>query len=220
MFQRDYFMRMIEQTADAIGHVLGLRRKKELAEAQQFIDDWFERYLRLRPELIDKLKTDDLIRLHTIGGVLDAGALQAAARMMRESADIQEEEQGEGAGFDRHVKAMCLSIRLAELEPDPALEDHAAAAEALAARLRIYELPGEAAGELARWRERTGRFDEAENLWYELYERRLLGADELAAFYDRLMTLPEARLEAGGLTRREIEAEYAKLSGSRNGRRA
>lgn len=213
MFQRDYFMRLIEQAAEAAGHVLGLRKKKELAEAQRFIDDWFERNLRIRPDLVDKLRTDDLVRLHTIGGIVDVGALQAAARMIRESADIREEAEGEGAGFVRRVKALCLHLKLAELAPDPALEDHAAAADSLLAKLEAYELPAEAVRAVAARREQEGRYAEAENGLYELYERGEADAGELAAFYERLMKLPDDMLEAGGLPRAEIETDYAGLTG-------
>jgi hypothetical protein len=55
MFQRDYIMRMIAQAAEAAGTILGLRRRQEQEQALRFIDDWLERHLRLRLDLVDRL---------------------------------------------------------------------------------------------------------------------------------------------------------------------
>ena len=155
MFQRDYILRMIEQLTEAVGYLLGLKRKRNHAEALRFIDDWFERHLRMRLGLIDKLLPDDLVRLHAIGGVVDTAALQATARLLKEAADIQDEIGEEDAAYHRRVKSLQLYIKLTELQPDTALDDPDEAAEALLAALKGYALPPEAVRAVALWRERS-----------------------------------------------------------------
>lgn len=51
----------------------------------------------------------------------------------------------------------------------------------------------------------SGRLDAAEDLLYELREIEDAGLHEGLAFYDRLAELPDETLEAGGLSRAELE---------------
>jgi hypothetical protein len=211
MFQRDYIMRMIAQAAEAAGDLLGLRARRENGQALRFIDDWLERHLRLRLDLVDRLSADDLAQLHTTAGVPDAGAIIAVARLLREAAAVAEDGGDEELACMRRLKALDLNLRISPEKPDGAALDPDAEAEALLRELADWELPSATMRSLARWCERRGRYAEAENWLYEWLESDEADREAAAAFYRRLLELPDERLAEGGLPREEAEAGLAAL---------
>jgi len=211
MFQRDYIMRMIAQAAEAAGTILGLRGRREHDQALRFIDDWLDRHLRLRLDLVDRLSADDLAQLHTTAGNLDAGAMLAVARLLREAAAVAEAEGGEELAYLRRLKALDLNLKVSAEKPDDAALDPDEEAEALLEELAAWELPSGTLRSLVGWCERRGRYAEAENWLYEWLESDGADRNAAAAFYRRLLKLPDERLAEGGLPREEAEAGLAAL---------
>jgi hypothetical protein len=62
------------------------------------------------------------------------------------------------------------------------------------------------------WHEAEGRYDELENVMYELVEDRALSFAEAAGIYERLLLSEDESLVAGGLPREEIMQGLAELS--------
>jgi hypothetical protein len=211
MFQRDYIMRMIAQAAEAAGVLLGMRRRRAQTEALRFIDDWLERNLRLRLDLVDRLSADDLVRLHTTAGVPDAGAIIAIARLLREAASAADEAGDEEQAFLRRLKALELNLAVSAEKPDGAALDPDEEAEALLGELAAWELPPAALFGLVAWCERRGRYAEAENWLHEWLDTEGADRNLAVSFYRRLLGLPDERLAAGGLPREEAEAGLAEL---------
>lgn len=217
MFQRDYIMRMIAQAAEAAGTILGLRRRQEQEQALRYIDDWLERHLRLRLDLVDRLSADDLAQLHTTAGVPDAGAIIAVARLLREAAAVADAGGDEELAYRRRLKALGLNLRVSAEKPDDAALDPDEEAEALLAELAAWELPPSLTLGLAHWCERRGRYAEAENWLYEWLESEGADRKTAVAFYKRLLKLPDERLAGGGLPREEAEAGLAALDAEESG---
>lgn len=211
MFQRDYIMRIIAQAAEAAGVLLGLRRRREHGQALGFIDDWLERNLRLRLDLVDRLSCDDLVRLHMPAGHPDTGAIIAIARLLREAAAVAEAEGDEELAFFRRIKALELNLRASEATPDGAALDPDGEADALLGELGEWELPPDTLLRLVVWCERRGRYAEAENWLHEWLESGEADRERAASFYRRLLGLPDDMLTAGGLSRGEVEAGLAEL---------
>jgi len=211
MFQRDYIMRMISQAAEAVGAILGMRRRREHTEALRFIDDWLERNLRLRLDLVDRLSSDDLIRLHTTAGIPDAGAIVAIARLLREAAAAAEGSGDEELACLRRLKALDLNLAVSADKPDGAALDPDEEAEALLRELGGWMLPAETLLNLVAWCERRGRYAEAENWLHEWLETDGADRGTAVSFYRRLLELPDKRLAAGGLSRGELESGLAEL---------
>jgi len=211
MFQRDYIMRMIAQAAEAAGVLLGLRRRREHGQALELIDDWLERNLRLRLDLVDRLSSDDLVRLHSTAGVPDAGAIISIARLLREAAAAADGAGDEETAYSRRLKALDLNLAISADKPDGAAIDPDGEAEALLRELGAWELPAGTLLGLAAWCERRGRYAEAENWLHEWLESEEADRNTAASFYRRWLELPDERLAAGGLPREEAEAGLAEL---------
>lgn len=211
MFQRDYIMRMIAQAAEAAGVILGLRRRQAHAEALRYLDDWLERNLRLKLVLIDRLSTEDLVKLHTTSGFLDTAALLAIARLLREAAAVAEAAGDEDTAYLRRLKSLELNMIASEERPDDAAIDPDDEIGALLTELADYELPAGTMRQLAVWCENGGRYDEAENWLCELLDTDRADSSLLHDFYHRLLKLPDERLAAGGLPREEVEAGLVEL---------
>jgi len=213
MFQRDYMMRMIQQMTEAVAQVMGMRKRKEHQEALKLIDDLLDRKLRLKSSLVYALSDEDLVRLLTTNGVADAVSLQAIARLLQEAGDIHMEQGEEMLGHARRIKSLSLHVRLSLMGAEPAIADSDEEVERLLRQLAAYELPVPLKRLLAAWHEQRGQYDQAENWLHEWLEETADddAAEQAAAFYRRLLQLPDERLTAGGLPRHEVESGLADI---------
>ncbi|UVI31649.1 DUF6483 family protein [Paenibacillus spongiae] len=204
MFQRDYFMRMIEQMSVVVGQVMGLRRERKQEEALLVIDELLDREFRLNAKLIRSLSDRDLIAMMTRSGIVETANVYAIARLLKEEGDLNEELGRPERSFPSRLKALHLFIRLALLDAPAVLKTPTEEADELLARLGEYELPVETKQLILEWHEAERRYDLAENVLYELMEDSVLTKEDADEFYRRLLLLPDEWLEAGGLPRDEI----------------
>ncbi|MCM3748306.1 DUF6483 family protein [Paenibacillus pasadenensis] len=211
MFQRDYFMRMIEQMAEVSAAILGLKKAGKQEEALQVIEELLDKHFRMNARLLKGLSDEDLVRMMSRSGVPDASMLHALALLVKEEADLHEESGREGLAFQSRLKSLHLLLRVSSLGAEPSPDD--TIREQLR-RLAAYELPPATKRLLACWREEQGEYAMAEDLWHELLEDGELEPAEMGEFYRRLLPLEEAALTAGGLSRSEVrEAAEPWVSG-------
>lgn len=211
MFQRDYFMRMIEQIGEVSGVLLGLRREKKQEEALLVIDEQLDKLFRMNGKLIRSLSDTDLIRMMSRSGVVETANVQAIALLLKEEGQLHEELDDEEAAYAARLKSLHLFARMALLDAPPLEKPASEETEELAAKLAPYELPTATKRLLAEFYEAHGRFDKAEDVYYELLEDGELPRSETEAFYRRLLLLPDEALARGGVTREEVGAALAQL---------
>ncbi|MCA0756681.1 hypothetical protein KP806_16615 [Paenibacillus sp. N4] len=205
MFQRDYFMRMIEQMTEAVGQILQLGRERKHEEALLLIDDLLEKKFRLSSKLIRSLSDGDLIKMMSTNGILETGQLQAIALLLKQEAIISADLGREDDAFAANVKALQLFIRLSLAGAEPTLADPREQASELLETLRPYELPIPAKRLLVEWHVEEGRYAEAENVLYELLEEQAIWSEEAAEIYRGILRQTDEKLIAGGLPREEVE---------------
>ncbi len=211
MFQRDYFMRMIEQMTEAVGQVLQLRKERKHEEALEYLDDLLDKQFRLSSKLIRSLSDEDLVKVLTTNGVLETDHLQAIALLLKQEALIYEELGREDETFAANVKALQLFLRLALADAEPTLAEPREQIGELLETLRPYELPISVKRLLMDWHMAEGQYDLAENMLYELLSDQAIWSEEAAGIYKRLLLLTDEELEAGGLPRDEVEQGLASL---------
>lgn len=204
MFQRDFFMRMIEQMGEAAGVIMGLRQKRENEEALQYIDDLLDKQFRMNGKLIRQLSDADLVKMMTTNGIVETANLSAVALLIKEEASILGEQGETDQSYKLRLKAFHLFMRLALLDAPAMLRTPSEEAADLAEELDEYELPSATKLLMWEWYEGDKRYDEAENTLHELLEDGVVPKDEAEEFYRRLLLLPEESLEAGGLPRDEV----------------
>lgn len=205
MFQRDYFMRMIEQMTEAVGQIMNLRQGRKHEEALLFIDELLDKRFRLSSKLIRSLSDEDLMKVMTTNGILEADHLQAIAILMKEEAELYSELGRKDESFFAYVKSLHLFLRLSLVDAEPTIVEPSGQIKVLLERLSPYELPASAKRLLMEWHETEGHYDLAENVMYELLDDNALKPSEAVEIYRRMLLQNNERLEAGGLPREEIE---------------
>ncbi|SEF64112.1 DUF6483 family protein [Paenibacillus sp. UNC499MF] len=212
MFERkDYLLTMITQMTEAIAtRILKLRKEKKHAEALAALGELYGRMQLPPSKLLGSVPEEDALRMLMTGASLSGEKLLAAAKLLREEADIYEEMSGEREAYQRRVNALYFYLMAAELgaESDD-ISLHAEIAY-LNHRLKAYRQPPHVLFKLMEYCSAAGSYDEAENLLYELKDRGAPEDADLpgwgAAFYRRLLDCSDEALQEGKLPRDEVEA--------------
>ncbi|MGO4372979.1 DUF6483 family protein [Paenibacillus sp. 2TAB19] len=212
MFQRDYFMRMIEQMTEAVGQILQLRRERKQEEALLVLDELLDKRFRLSSKLIRSLSDEDLVRMMTTNGLLEADHLGAIAILVRQEAELHAELGREDESFVLSIKALHLFLRLSLADTETVIVNPNEQIAELLEELLPYELPVHTKKLLSTWHEAEGRYDQVENMMHELLDDRVLSAADATDIYRRLLLQDDERLVAGGLPRAEIEQGLRELN--------
>lgn len=205
MYTRDYIMRLIEQMAQFIGRVSGLRRENKHTEALWEIDEQYLRLFRLNGRLARSMPPEDLIGMFTTSGVPETEQLQCIAALLKEEGEIYRELGKMEESVPRQVKALHLFVFSALHGADAKLFPTNEEIERLVAELRMYLLPAQVQRLLMAYYEQRGQFAKAEDVLFELLDRKEDVAEAGLSFYERLLSLGDGELERGGLPRGEVE---------------
>lgn len=210
MFQRDYIMRLIEQLSQAVGAMLGLKKEMKQQEAVALVGETFKRLFGLNPGLIRALSERDLIDLLNRDGEASAEKMLVFAALLKEEAELLAELDKSDEAYRLSVKALNISLIAAADGPSAELFDTAGQVDSMLRHLSGYEVPKETKLLLWPYFESAGRYADAEDVLFELFEdrtdedayKRLLS--EAEQFYNRLLNVETRLLEAGRLPRDEV----------------
>jgi hypothetical protein len=205
-------MRMIEQMTEAVGQILQLRRERKQEEALLVLDELLDKRFRLSSKLIRSLSDEDLVRMMTTNGLLEADQLGAIAILVRQEAELHAELGREDESFVLSIKALHLFLRLSLADTETVIVNPNEQIAELLEELLPYELPVHTKKLLSTWHEAEGRYDQVENMMHELLDDRVLSAADATDIYRRLLLQDDERLVAGGLPRAEIEQGLRELN--------
>ncbi|MBH5320016.1 hypothetical protein I6N90_19630 [Paenibacillus sp. GSMTC-2017] len=214
MFQRDYFMRMIEEMTQVLAQVLGLRQERKIEEALLVIDELLDKHFRLSSNLIRSLSDDDLIKVMSTNGVVETDHLQAIAVLIKQEALLHGDIGREKECYDSYVRSLRLFVRLSLLNAEPTIVEPREQIAELLELLSPFELPIPTKRLLMEWYETEGKYDQTENVMHELLEANVLTAADAIGTYQRLLSQSDELLTAGGLPREEVEQALADIKGA------
>jgi hypothetical protein len=206
MLKDDYIMRIIEQAAIVLGRVLRMIDERRFDEAEKDIEDALELYAGLDLEAIKRLSAEQLtasLRHREMGG---AGELLMLAELIAAEADVVAARGDDDLAYDLRLKALELHLDLV-IGHDLTHIPTDASIETLTVRLDDYVLPFSIVYKLFTYREKSGRYDSAEDTLYELLDEYVSEqdmAEEGLAFYERLLQKSDYELQSGGLPREEV----------------
>lgn len=215
VLEQDYIIRMVRQLTAVLTRVLGLRRAGEDGEALDVIADAYGRLSGVSPSLVHALSEEDLIELLRARGSLDLRRCLTLAELLREEANVYEDQGKAEESYPRYLKSLRLFL---EIQPDLAgagLSVETTGLPEVLTHLEAYELPPSVTGRLLAYHEAAGRFDQAEDLLWETIAEDEATPDlveEGRAFYGRLLGKSDDELAAGGLPREEVEEGLARLA--------
>lgn len=204
-------MRMINQMTEALGQVMGLRKQMKQEEALLVLEELLDKHFHLSSKLIRSLSDEDLMKMMTTNGLVDTDQLQAIAILMKQEALLHGELGRETEFFSSSVRSLRLFIRLSLMKAEPTIVKPDEQIEELLELIRAYELPVPAKRLLMAWHEAEGRFDQVENVMFELLEANALSTADAAGIYERILSRSDEELDAGGLPRAEIREGLEEL---------
>ena len=95
MFERDYLMRAVQQVAQALARVLGLRQQNKQEEADRELDELYRGLVPFDRELLDVLDAQTLATM-----IRDPERIRAVCQLLAFEAD-EAERRGEPARAER-----------------------------------------------------------------------------------------------------------------------
>ena len=205
MFERDYLIRLLTQAGLALGKAAGLRQQQKQREALDLIDEFLGRELRLRSRLAMGLSDDDLLAMLSVTGSPNAESVAVVAAFLQQEADLLSDLGEAGESVPRYEKALRLNLFMLRGGMEIEGWDIRDKVSELMKALEPYEPAAETKRALWQWYESEGRLADAENELYELADDQAVTEEEGTAFYERLAASGDDVLEAGGLTREELE---------------
>lgn len=234
MYRDDYILRMIRRFGQVIAYILGLRQQGQYPMALLACDDALRNLLGVGSDDIAARNEREILALIRFtdrdGSWRELAAYVAA--ILHAEASIYEAQGDHELVVPRALLALQLLVEAelgsiaastngddpsshqAEADAATPLPDYAPPRKHLLELLHGYTLPAHTRSGLFALFERDGAFDKAENTLFELLGENP-SADELrragVAFYERLLSLDDKQLVAGGLSRAEAAAALAEL---------
>lgn len=213
-YETDYILRMIAEFGQQWAYLLGQLRSSDDGHTLVTVDEICQGQLGVPLHFVLHASEDALLaRMRAIDAAEGyAARIGLAALLMAASTSYQQQHDRDAARLCR-VKALHLMLAVLTQHPDLPLPAYAPDVESLISSVSDEPLPAATATLLIRHYEQQGAYAKAEDLLFFLLEdeatpQRILQG---IAFYERLLTLDDATLEAGALPRIEIEAARAEL---------
>ncbi|MDB6018495.1 MAG: hypothetical protein JWR19_2984 [Pedosphaera sp.] len=216
MIRRDYLLRMIEQCVQSIMRIRGQLDARQYAEAGAGLDQAFLDLIGTGAEAVSQLSETELLAKLTVGDpthVFREKSLLLVA-LLQEAGQVHAAAQREAQSQDCLLKALNLLLTLQLQDTDLELPGFVPRIEVLRQQLLDAPLPTRTQAALWRYYERMGAYAQAEDALFALLDVEPGNAaliSEGIMFYERLLRLSDATLEAGNLPRNEVNASLAEV---------
>lgn len=214
MINKDYILRLAERIGRTMAIILGLREADQLEDALIYIDEMLLQTTGLTSRFINSLSDEMLIQALSPLGMLDFDKCLWVAALLKAEGDIYKAKDNGTESYYRYLRA--LNLFLAAQAQDRVLvqNEFFTDIDDLLQQLAEYELPARTKRKLITYYELSGHYAKAEDILFELLEPdptnpalRQEGLD----FYHRLLAKNSYDLQAGDLTREEVEEGLNKL---------
>ena len=221
MMNKDYILRIAERFGRALAIILHLRQSNKHEEALIYIDDIFLQTTGFTASFVNSASEEMLLQMISPLGVLNVQKCTWIALLLKEEGDIYEEMGNEDESYYRYLKSLHFFLEAAKQGDEVKDIDINSAIEYNLAALEAYEVPQKTKLTLFSYFATVGNYGRAEDLLFEVIEavEATGGPVEVGiveqgrAFYKELESKSEANLEAGGMSRREVEEGLAELNG-------
>ncbi|MBP1153857.1 MULTISPECIES: DUF6483 family protein [unclassified Paenibacillus] len=216
MYRRDYLMRLIEQTTEVLHKVMFARNNHRLQEALELLNQAMRQLLGLNSKLVHALSTKDLLALLSKDGDIDQGKVLALGDMLNAQAAAHEESGHTAEARKAGLKVLEILLFAREMDSRGEL------AELFQARIDTsLQVIGRAPmsmdtlHKLVFYYDDHGQYGKSEDVLFHLLEElqeEEQRTEELAAvldegirMYERWLSVEVEQLNAGNLTKIEVE---------------
>jgi hypothetical protein len=216
MIRRDYILKMIEECIQALRRIQALKRGQRWQEAEELVDDEFQKFLGTGAEGLARLTDTELL-----AKLLEGEPTQAVrdktlllVTVLQEAGDLDFIQDHPERGRAYYLKGLHLLLEILAREDVFEWPEFVPKVEAFMAGLQDSMLPMRTQAMLMRHYERTGQFGKAEDALFAMVEEDPGNTKLLefgVSFYERLQGQSHAALNAGNLPRTEVDAALSDL---------
>ena len=219
MRKQDYVLDLIEQLKGTIPYILDMVKSGNYAEAHDLIDQVFRELIGVSSQGLIRLTDEDILReLQADAKVSWQDKAFYLATLLKEDADIYEEQEQENESVPRYNTAVLLLIHIALNDPERAQEYKNSITE-MVTILEEFELSAHTYHMLMRYYELIGAYAKTEDILYEWLDAEPDSIETDApnpaemgiAFYERLLQKSDVELVKGNLPREEVESALTEL---------
>jgi hypothetical protein len=208
---RDYFMRMIHQLAQVIAKVLKFSEAKQHYEALEEIQLSSKQLLGMDLQFLTSLSDTEFIRLLSLGERFEVEKCVVTSELLRLTGEVKERQGDETGAYQSYATALSLFLELLFRESEALPKEYFDKIEILIGKVSSYELTPTLLQKLFRFYGVVGRYDDAEDVLFNLIQKDAEFVGEGVKFYERMRTKSDEELERGNLPRNEVETGLAEL---------
>lgn len=206
MITEDYFLRMINQLSYVLASVLKLMKLKRHDEALEEIQASSRQLLGMDLRLLTTLSDAEFIRLLSLGERFDVEKCVVISELLRVIGEIREEQRKEHDAYVVRCRALGLFLELPQWEAVALPREYFDKVDELIVKLVPDGISLALMKKVFAYYEKSGRFDKAEDLLFDIVEEERSFSDSGVAFYERLLQKSDEELAQGGLSREEVDA--------------
>jgi len=211
MIERDYILRMFQLLRKGLARILFLKESGKTEEAALEIDDTSRALLGLTMEMVERMNLTELKRILGSDSALVQSKLYVCGILLKERAGLLEVAGETEVSLSLYMRSLRLLLEEVPLVEDFDIEKRTAAINATILKLDEYELPLELSKQLMAYYEKSGRYDKAEDLIFDIMEEDVSFSHEAFSFYHRLLNKTDTDLQSGNLPREEVEDGMVQL---------
>jgi len=226
MVNKDYILRLAEHFGRALAIIIGLRQRNQFEESLYAIDEMLLRTTGFTSGLINTTSEEMLLNLLAPLGKLNVEKCLWIIVLLNEEGESYLALERPDDGYYRYLKSLNLTLELLLRGYDVRDIELVAFAETLLDKLADYEIPAQTREKLSQCYEQAGWYARAEDVLFEMIEDESIPDDETRyiatygkAFYQRLLGKSDADLQAGNLSRAEVQeglTALEKIASARN----
>jgi hypothetical protein len=212
MINKDYILRLAEQFGRELAIIIGLRQRNQFEESLYAIDEMLLRTTGFTSGLINTTSEETLLNLLAPLGKLNVEKCLWIIVLLNEEGESYVALERPDDAYYRYLKSLNLTLELLLRGYDVRDIDLLPFAETLLNKLADYEIPAQTREKLSQCYEQAGWYARAEDVLFEMIEDENIPDDEARRivtygrdFYRRLLGKSNADLQAGNLSRTEVQ---------------
>ncbi|HEY8910219.1 MAG TPA: DUF6483 family protein [Desulfosporosinus sp.] len=218
--EKDYFMNMIKQFAEAIGKIMGLKAENKIEESQAVLSETFKYFTDLNKEVIEALPYEILIHKVSGSGQMNSEKRLMLAELLAQQADIYEAKGEKPRARNLYLKSLNILLDALLNDDNVASEENMNKVNELIDKIGWINISNQSKILLFQYYELAKSYAKAEDVLFNLIETNEANKDILLkgiAFYERLSEIDHAELEKANLPIDEVLEGLTNLKGYRNG---
>ena len=215
MLSEDRFLWMFNLALTGLLNAVGLRTAKRYQEAMDVIQHTLEEFFGLDIDVLNQVDDTSLLESMRQEGELDLERVAMAADLFREAGILYTTQNRPLEAQTNKVRALYFYLEVVLYSEGEIPEELCEKIEELYAALGIKQVSMETQLSLYYYFDRQGNYREAQTALNELLLNDQLQEEmieEGLEFYERLLGKSNQELEAGRITRGEVEEGVRRLS--------